>query len=232
MQTNISPATGKVPVLFIPPIGDSSDHVIDTDKIIGYNDDGMCGTIDLPPGKWVGLGWHDELTEEQWAIVAPVIETCFLCGGDGKETCSNPDHGFISGMPGDTGRLGCPVCGHDDNHKVPNGGSCEVCNGTGQNEQDYANSESEKYHSNCVQDCEVVTTATEAGLSLMRSAGALTENPLGDKPTQEDEKYNSSNGGFSYASFMIRIFEDDTSEWNLAQSKVHPRYYVVIEQSK
>jgi len=67
------------------------------------------------------------------------VEICPDCGGDGKETCSNPDHGFIyvlggleSGLPGsDVGRLGCPVCGHDPDHKVPNGGNCETCNGTG-----------------------------------------------------------------------------------------------------
>src|SRR5262249_42272372 len=57
------------------------------------------------------------------------------CGGDGKETCSNPDHNFIDGVgsagSGDIGRLGCPVCGHDPNYKVPNGGRCEDCNGTG-----------------------------------------------------------------------------------------------------
>lgn len=56
---------------------------------------------------------------------------CPLCGGDGKETCSNPDHGFIEAMPGEIGRLGCLVCGHDPKHKVKNGGLCEVCNGNG-----------------------------------------------------------------------------------------------------
>lgn len=56
---------------------------------------------------------------------------CETCGGDGKETCSNPDHGFISGMGGELYRLGCPVCGHDENHKIKNGGICEDCNGTG-----------------------------------------------------------------------------------------------------
>lgn len=43
---------------------------------------------------------------------------CPACGGDGKETCNNPDHGFISSVAGEIGRLGCPVCGHDENHKV------------------------------------------------------------------------------------------------------------------
>lgn len=58
---------------------------------------------------------------------------CPDCGGDGKETCNNPDHGFIHGMMWwhDIGRIGCPVCGHDPEHKVPNGGKCESCNGTG-----------------------------------------------------------------------------------------------------
>lgn len=58
--------------------------------------------------------------------------TCPDCGGDGKETCNNPDHGFISAMSWhDIGRLGCPVCGHAPDHKVINGGDCETCKGTG-----------------------------------------------------------------------------------------------------
>jgi len=57
---------------------------------------------------------------------------CPECNGDGKETCTNPDHGFINSLTWtDVGRLGCPCCGHDPYHKVPNGGNCNVCNGTG-----------------------------------------------------------------------------------------------------
>ena len=57
---------------------------------------------------------------------------CFVCGGDGKETCTNPDHGFISAISfHDVGRCGCPVCGHDPQHKVKNGGACDCCNGSG-----------------------------------------------------------------------------------------------------
>lgn len=57
---------------------------------------------------------------------------CLECGGDGKETCNNPDHGLIALMGSqEVGRLGCPVCGSDPDHKVPNGGDCEECNGTG-----------------------------------------------------------------------------------------------------
>lgn len=57
---------------------------------------------------------------------------CPCCNGDGKETCTNPDHGFISAMGfHDIGRLGCPVCGHDPKHKVKNGGPCISCDGAG-----------------------------------------------------------------------------------------------------
>lgn len=58
-------------------------------------------------------------------------DNCQSCGGDGRETCSNPDHGFIGAVGGEIGRLGCPVCGHDPYCKVPDGGDCEECNGTG-----------------------------------------------------------------------------------------------------
>ena len=73
-----------------------------------------------------------ELTEE---IASELVEKhcmCFVCGGDGKETCTNPDHGFISMLSFPyVGRLGCPCCGHDPNHKIKNGGNCECCNGLG-----------------------------------------------------------------------------------------------------
>ena len=58
---------------------------------------------------------------------------CETCGGDGKETCDNPDHcGIDSGLFGrEIHRLGCPVCGHNEDYKVPNGGDCFDCHGTG-----------------------------------------------------------------------------------------------------
>lgn len=57
---------------------------------------------------------------------------CPACGGDGIETCNNPDHGFIHGGWGgsDLARIGCPCCGHDENHKI-RGSSCFECNGLG-----------------------------------------------------------------------------------------------------
>lgn len=57
---------------------------------------------------------------------------CPLCGGDGKETCNNPDHGFINAIGGELQRLGCPVCGHSETHKVKNGGVCDLCEGLGE----------------------------------------------------------------------------------------------------
>ena len=59
-------------------------------------------------------------------------EKCPVCEGHGKELCNNPDHGFIHSMPGDIGRLGCPVCGHDEYFRTKY--DCNVCKGTGVNE--------------------------------------------------------------------------------------------------
>lgn len=60
------------------------------------------------------------------------LVVCPDCGGDGKETCHNPDHGFINMFSfHEVGRLGCPGCGHDENHKVPSGGPCLTCGGKG-----------------------------------------------------------------------------------------------------
>ena len=57
---------------------------------------------------------------------------CPECNGDGKETCTNPDHGLITMFSfHEIGRLGCPVCGHDPDHKVYNGGDCDLCLGVG-----------------------------------------------------------------------------------------------------
>ena len=61
-------------------------------------------------------------------------ETCEVCGGDGVETCDNPDHGWTDMGAGELGRLGCPVCGHDPDHKVQ-GSICPECNGTGRQPQ-------------------------------------------------------------------------------------------------
>lgn len=64
---------------------------------------------------------------------------CPSCDGDGKETCHNPDHGFINALGWhEIGRLGCPVCGHDPAHKVYKGGNCDLCEGIGEVHKDIA----------------------------------------------------------------------------------------------
>jgi hypothetical protein len=55
---------------------------------------------------------------------------CDTCDGDGIERCDNPDHCFINNVGGEIGRLGCPVCGHDEYHRIF-GSKCTDCNGTG-----------------------------------------------------------------------------------------------------
>lgn len=61
-----------------------------------------------------------------------LTHVCPACDGDGIQTCNNPDHGFILAIYfNDIYRLGCPVCGHNESYKVPNGGNCEPCSGIG-----------------------------------------------------------------------------------------------------
>lgn len=49
-------------------------------------------------------------------MTANVYAVCPGCGGDGKETCTNPDHGLISALSWhDIGRIGCPCCGKSYN---------------------------------------------------------------------------------------------------------------------
>ena len=80
------------------------------------------------------------MNEKEVSMNKPVVEAkpvaCETCNGTGMEICNNPDHGFIVAMGAvksdkfDTGRLGCPACGHDELHRVPNT-KCDKCFGTG-----------------------------------------------------------------------------------------------------
>ena len=66
---------------------------------------------------------------------------CKSCGGDGIERCSNPDHGLIDALSFcDTGRIGCPCCGHDELFRVKHWdaaekryvwNACPDCGGSG-----------------------------------------------------------------------------------------------------
>jgi len=80
-------------------------------------------------------------TTKPMAYDALLYAVCPDCGGDGKETCHNPDHGFLSGVLSIMGanESACPCCGHDSEHKIKKyigGGKyeynkCETCNGVG-----------------------------------------------------------------------------------------------------
>lgn len=67
---------------------------------------------------------------------------CPDCGGDGNETCHNPDHGFLEGVLIIMGanESACPVYGHNPDHKITKGNSkkrrdeyckCYTCKGQG-----------------------------------------------------------------------------------------------------
>jgi len=45
---------------------------------------------------------------------------CPDCFGTGRETCHNPDHGFLSGIISIVGanESACPCCGHDEDHQM------------------------------------------------------------------------------------------------------------------
>lgn len=80
----------------------------------------------LIPGTCIQCG---ELILEGSGCGCPKAAPCMACGGDGKETCNNPDHSFLDAVGGEDGRLGCPGCGHNKRHKTRD--PCPECNGTG-----------------------------------------------------------------------------------------------------
>jgi hypothetical protein len=74
-------------------------------------------------------------------VMESVMAVCPVCNGDTIERCNNPDHGFISALSfHDIGRLGCPCCGHDQQHRMRKWNSatnsyewlrCEFCDEDG-----------------------------------------------------------------------------------------------------
>lgn len=72
----------------------------------------------------------NEITNEQ--------EACPDCGGDGIETCNNPDHGFLNMIGSVVGanESSCPCCGHSSDHKISNS-KCPTCLGTGKITKNY-----------------------------------------------------------------------------------------------
>lgn len=77
---------------------------------------------------------------QQGVEIPEKLVKCPDCFGDGKETCHNPDHGFLRGISGVVGanESACPGCGHSEDHKpvtYKDGKyyhkSCEMCEGSG-----------------------------------------------------------------------------------------------------
>lgn len=58
------------------------------------------------------------------------FDHCEECDGTGQEICDNPDHNFINNVGGEIARLGCPCCGHDPDHIIPDSW-CYKCRGNG-----------------------------------------------------------------------------------------------------
>lgn len=87
-------------------------------------------TISYPNPVWII--WEDYINGNEWCdkCFLDKIYLCPDCGGDGIETCHNPDHSFITALDfHEVGRLGCPCCGHDTNFKM--NGKCYTCSGIG-----------------------------------------------------------------------------------------------------
>lgn len=71
---------------------------------------------------------------------------CPDCGGDGVETCHNPDHGFLRGVIGavySANESACPCCGHHPDFKMK--GICETCKGTGRVDKDVWDKYADEY---------------------------------------------------------------------------------------
>ena len=99
---------------------------------VQFRSDLYCHVYDdvsrIEPFPWTGSqGWKE--VPESIKRHIKIISDCESCGGDGIETCNNPDHGWIQAVGGELNRLGCPCCGHDPNFKMK--GPCPDCNGTG-----------------------------------------------------------------------------------------------------
>lgn len=70
------------------------------------------GYGDLPFGTFCEAGF------ESHYILDPAFWQALGKARGWVEICNNPDHGFIEAMPGDVGRLGCPVCGFAEDYIV------------------------------------------------------------------------------------------------------------------
>ena len=70
-------------------------------KSLGIEDDG------------VHFDYEDFISIEQILLDPKAWEAVGKASG-WTEICNNPDHGFIDAIGGETARLGCPVCGNNE----------------------------------------------------------------------------------------------------------------------
>lgn len=163
---------------------------------------------------------------------AYITYNCLACGGDGKETCNNPDHGFISAMGGapknnhgsrahDVGRLGCPVCGHDPDFKVYRFNfitgkreqpSCDECHGAGKMSYE----ECQTYMDNNSRVDEYIETPTEAIRSALAAAQIYFQNPLGEEP-KPPKLSDQTNTDFEYLMHIGDEYKHELQQWQAAE---------------
>lgn len=66
--------------------------------------------------------WHSGLGHKEPMCIYLILLDPLAWQAVGKtrwvEVCSNSDHGFIDAVGGEVGRLGCPCCGHDEDHII------------------------------------------------------------------------------------------------------------------
>lgn len=77
--------------------------------------------------------WEWEQEQNESNLLDAQVIICPDCLGTGKEICDSPDHGFrdaVGGVRLDGHANGCPCCGNDELHRIPNT-TCNRCNGTG-----------------------------------------------------------------------------------------------------
>jgi RecJ-like exonuclease len=133
-------------------------------------------------------------------------DVCPECGGDGVETCTNPDHGFIEGVGGELSRLGCPVCGHDPDFKVQ-GSTCPACKGTGK----VSKLEQDEIREAFFKSFPVVYS----GVVFDKKLDMYVKKGSGDKDQRVDicnSRYNIFKAGYKSASSRIAELEEEVEQ--------------------
>jgi len=97
--------------------------------VVCYDEEQHCHKYASAKTKAEAIAWWNAGTPKAKDEGDEVeVDYCPECEGDGKARCSNPDHSGSDG-PAMGSRIGCPVCGHSEDHILDE--PCENCNGTG-----------------------------------------------------------------------------------------------------